>query len=201
MIDLVHTDRAIWISRHVLPHERALRGWLAKYSASAINIDDIVQESYAAIFDLATVDHIRRPQAYLFEIARSIILQQLRRARIVPIHSVADVALLDRPDDQPSPEDIVAGRQELRQLADAVAQLPPRCAEVFRLRKIDGLSQRDTASALGISENTVEKQIGKAIRVLSDILGRGGKQRLDASKARKGNRKDNEGTPRDQFGD
>jgi RNA polymerase sigma-70 factor (ECF subfamily) len=37
--------------------------------------------------------------------------------------------------------------------------LPPRCREVVRLRRIEGLSQRETAERLGLSENVVEKEI------------------------------------------
>lgn len=194
------TDRAIWISQNVLPHEPALRRWLAAQSADHIDVDDIVQESYAVVANLASVAHIHTPRAYLFEVARSIILQQLRRSRIVSIHSVADLAALDIAGDEPTPEDVAGARMELRELALAIAKLPPRCGEVFRLRKVDGLSQRETAAALGISENTVEKQIGKAIAIVSDLLGRGGKRPAKAS-IKKNNKKGRYAGPRDQLGD
>ena len=42
---------------------------------------------------------------------------------------------------------------------------------VVELRKIAGLSQRDVAAHMGISEGTVEKQITKGIRFLTAALG------------------------------
>ena len=36
-------------------------------------------------------------------------------------------------------------------LAEAIAQLPPRCREVFIARKVHGLSQRETAAQLGMA--------------------------------------------------
>src|SRR3546814_1597359 len=60
------------------------------------------------------------------------------------------------------------GRQELARLEAALDDLPARCRETFVLRKIDGLSQRETAEKLGVSEATVEKQMVKAMRILTD---------------------------------
>ena len=48
----------------------------------------------------------------------------------------------------------------------AIEDLPPGCREVFRLRKFEDLSQRDIAMRLKISENTVEKQLARALRLL-----------------------------------
>lgn len=60
------------------------------------------------------------------------------------------------------------------ELADAVraavADLPPRCREVFELSRVDGLRYAEIAEALGISEKTVEAQMGKALRVLRERL-------------------------------
>jgi RNA polymerase sigma-70 factor (ECF subfamily) len=48
----------------------------------------------------------------------------------------------------------------------ALADLPDRCREVFRLSREQGLRYAEIAEALGISIKTVEAQIGKALRLL-----------------------------------
>src|SRR3546814_6998817 len=63
---------------------------------------------------------------------------------------------------------IISGRQELARLEAALGDLPERCRETFVLRKIDELSQRETAGKMGVSEATVEKQMVKAMRILTD---------------------------------
>jgi RNA polymerase sigma-70 factor (ECF subfamily) len=52
----------------------------------------------------------------------------------------------------------------------AVAELPPRCREVFTMSRARGLSYAEIAEALGISVKTVEAQMGRALRTLRERL-------------------------------
>ena len=45
-----------------------------------------------------------------------------------------------------------------------LSMLPPKCRQAFELRKFDGLSQREIAARMGISQSTVEKHLIKALR-------------------------------------
>lgn len=170
----VSNDRAAWLAEHVLPHEPALRSWLCKRFASHMDVDDVVQETYALIASLEGVSHIGQPRAYLFMTARSVILQQVRRARIVPIEAVAEIEALDVERDEASPERHAIAGQELRRLAEAMRMMPDKCRRIFLLRRVEGFSQREIAARLGISENTVEKHIGKGLRILAEQMKRGG---------------------------
>ena len=42
-------ERAIWLGRHVLPHEPALRAWLRRRRLGGLEIDDIIQETYTRL--------------------------------------------------------------------------------------------------------------------------------------------------------
>lgn len=176
-------ERAIWLRQNVLPHEPELRSWLNRRIISGLDVDDVVQESYAIFAGLQGVDHIRDARIYFFEVAKSVILQSLRKSRIVAFNALAEFDALSIPDDQPSPETIAAGRQELGRLADLIVKLPPKCREAFVLRKVCGLSQREVAVAMSVSENTIEKHIGKALGILGALIGRGGTRRVAPSKS------------------
>ena len=52
----------------------------------------------------------------------------------------------------------------------AINELPPRCREVFELSRIHGLKYAEIAETLGISQKTVEAQMGKALRVMRERL-------------------------------
>lgn len=132
----------------------------------------MIQETYAILAGLGEVAHIANPRAYLFTAAQSVLLQQVRRARIVSIESVAEIERLDITQDERSPERHAIAGQELRRIGEALSALPDKCRQVFLLRKVDGLSQREIAARLGISENTVEKHIVKGLRLLMARMGR-----------------------------
>jgi RNA polymerase sigma factor (sigma-70 family) len=170
-----------WLADHILPHEPALRAWLRRKKELPIEADDLVQEAYAVLAELESVDHIHNPKAYLFQTAYSIALQLLRRDRVVSILAIADVEDLQICAEAPGPEQQVASRQELRRVAEAIESLPAQCGEVFRLRKVEGLSQREVATRMSLAESTIEKHMGRATRLLMDHFGRGGKSAVQAS--------------------
>lgn len=160
-------ERAIWLAQHVLPHEGALRAWLQRRSSPGLDTDDVVQEAYAVLAGLDSVAHVHNPRAYLHSVAHRIVLTHLRRARIVRIEAMAELDELDvLVDEAPSPERQVADRQELRRVAALIENLPVKCREAFRMRKVEGLPQREIARRMSVTEGTVEKHIGRALRHL-----------------------------------
>ncbi|MBC7166371.1 RNA polymerase sigma factor [Phenylobacterium sp.] len=177
---LVSKERAVWLAQRILPHEPALRAWLSR-RAAGLEVDDIVQETYAILAGLGEVDHIRSPRNYMFEVAKSVVRQGLRRSPVVAFEALAEADGLQTPSIEPSPETVAADRQELGRVAALIAGLPPKCRQVFILRKVHGLSQKEIAGRLNLAESTVEKHVGKALAILTAKIGRGGTRRLESS--------------------
>ena len=157
-------NRAAWLVQHVVPVEPALRRWLRRYADTGVDINDVVQETYAILAGLKSVAEIKKPSAYAFQTAHSLVLGQLRRANVVSITSVSDVDNLAVAAHEPSPEILAGDRDELRNVLKAVGNLPARIREIFILRRVDGLSQREVAQRLGISENIVAKSLAKGVQ-------------------------------------
>jgi RNA polymerase sigma factor (sigma-70 family) len=175
-------QRTRWFLRSILPHEPALRGWLSRTTPPGVDADDVIQEAYTILAELESVDEIRHPRAYLFQVARSVIMRHVRRARIVPIHSMDDLERLEHPEDAASPEQYAIDRDELRQLAKAIAAMPLKTREAFVLRRVRDMPQREIAARMRISENTVETHISRGILFLIDWFGRGGNKRSQTSR-------------------
>lgn len=175
-------ERTRWFLRQILPHEPSLRRWLGRRQSTGIDVDDIIQEAYAVLYERPAVDDIRFPRAYLFQIANSLVVRHVRRARVVSIQAVETLELLDFAEDAATPEQHAVDRDELRQLAKAIAAMPDQTRQAFILRRIHGLSQRDIAARMRLSENTVEKHIARGIRCLINWYGDGGNARLQTSK-------------------
>jgi RNA polymerase sigma factor (sigma-70 family) len=51
-----------------------------------------------------------------------------------------------------------------------LATLPERCRTIFTWKRIEGMSQREIAQRLGVSENVVENDIQKALRAIQRML-------------------------------
>jgi RNA polymerase sigma-70 factor (ECF subfamily) len=155
-----------FVGTQILPHEAGLRHWLTRLGVKTDERDDIIQEVYCRLLRLERFDHIEDPRAYLFHSARSIVLQQVRRNRVVSIMTVQNLDELGIADRGPSPETQASARNELTRVLSLIGSLPERCRQVFELRKVHGLSQAETAKALRISENIVEKETAKGLTLI-----------------------------------
>jgi RNA polymerase sigma factor (sigma-70 family) len=159
-----------WVGSHILPHEADVRSWLRRLVPGLHDIDDVIQEAYARIIALENATHIRNGRAYLFHTVRNVALEQLRRARIIRIEAIADLESLAIADDAPSTERIVAGCQELQRVQQLIATLPPPCRQIFELRRVHGVPQQQIAKRLGVSENTVEMQAVRGLKLILKAL-------------------------------
>lgn len=155
-----------FVGTQILPHEAALRHWLLRLGVKAHELDDIIQDVYCRLLRLESVDHIEDPRAYLFRAARNVLLEQVRKSKIVSIMTVQNLDELGVADLGPSPESAASSRAELTRVLALIGELPERCRQVFELRKVHGLSQAETAKALRISENIVEKETAKGLTLI-----------------------------------
>jgi RNA polymerase sigma-70 factor (ECF subfamily) len=180
----VSDERALWLGRHVLPHEPQLRAWLRRRTLGGLEIEDVIQETYARLVAAESVAHVHDAKSYAFQVAGSVVIDHLRRMKVVPISSVPDLDYLEVVSDDPSPERQVIDRDELNRLAHMIADLPARVREVFVLRRVHGLSQREVAERLGLAESTVEKHMSRGFLIMLERIGHGGKESPHPSSSR-----------------
>lgn len=180
-----------WFVDEVLPLEGLLERFLRRNWRDVDEISDLRQEVYARVFDGCARKRPESAQAFVLTTARHLLIDRARRAQIVSIETYADMDALAPTLDELSPERHLSARSELKLLQLALNLLPARCREVIELRKIEGLSQREVASRMGITEDTVERQVSKGVRALALALqatglGSGGASTGVAGPLRKG---------------
>jgi RNA polymerase sigma factor (sigma-70 family) len=159
-----------WFVREVLPLEADLMQFLHHNWRNKSDIADLRQDIYVRIFETARQEIPARPRHFVFTVARNLLIDRVRRERIIPFDAVADADALGFAMDMPAPDRVVIARDELRRLRAALDRLPPRPREAVVLRRIDGLTGRQIAAHMGISEAAVSKLIDNGIRALADIL-------------------------------
>jgi RNA polymerase sigma factor (sigma-70 family) len=163
------TDRYLIAS---LEFEGVLRACLHRYARNTADVDELLQETYAHLLAAGSQprEEIRSIRAFALTVARNVALSWLRHRQVVPIELVADLEQLELLDERGQVDEIVNTHQELALLTAAVARLPARCRQVFTLRKVYGLSQKEIAAELRISENTVEQHLAKGVRLCCAAL-------------------------------
>lgn len=161
---------AQWVAAEVIPHEAAVRAWLRRARVTPQDVDEVVQDAYCRLSMLDAIDHIDRPDAYFFSIARNLLLRRLKRERVVAIDAIAEI---DAFSDElyPSPEQQAASRLDYAKMLDFMSGLPERCRVIVTLRKIEGWSQKEIAAHLGTTEKAVEKQIWVGMKAIQRAWG------------------------------
>ena len=124
---------------------------------------DIMQETYVRLASRGVPEVVRNPRALLYRVAGNLAIDQLRmqetRAKYVTTMPLSDSVA----DARPSAETEIDAKERLALLMEAVEELPPRCRQVFVLRKFEDFDQAEIAATLGISRNMVEKHLRKAL--------------------------------------
>jgi RNA polymerase sigma factor (sigma-70 family) len=174
------------LAKEILVHERALRGYLRRFFKNAADVEDVVQETYARLLALndPALHGVRNWHAFLFTTARNVALDCIRRSRVVSLDALAEMGSADVLDPAPSADEALNARQELALLLETIASLPDRCRETLTLRKLYGLSQREIARRLEITESTVEKHVAYGVRLCAERMfaKRGGRGKPDAGR-------------------
>lgn len=178
------SDRDAWIARNVLPHEPLIRSRLSKIRGTDVNIEDVIQEMYARLLAVQNVESIRFPKQYALQTAKCIIIDHIRHSQVVSITVTGSLDVLDVVEPSPSAEERLEFRDEIRAVVDVLRTLPSICRQTIMLRRLEGLSQKEVALRLGISEGMVEKYMVRAAKLLVSEFGRGRKVSSQPSDAR-----------------
>ncbi len=154
----------------------AKRDDLIRYFAARLRsreaAEDLIQDLFVRLNALETEEIIDNPSGYLFRLANNMMLDRLRSAQRSGARDEAwrqtrseDIGGFEVADEA-SPEQATVARQRLNRTLEAINSLPPRMRRAFELHRLEGMTQEQTAQALGVSRKTVEKQISSALKHL-----------------------------------
>src|SRR5215472_8199240 len=106
-------DRTLnhWFATQILPHEAALMRYLQRVWKSAADIPDLRQETYVRVYETAAKSIPRFPKSFLFTTARNLMIDRMRRERVVSIDYTQDLESLEMSADELSPERRLSARQ------------------------------------------------------------------------------------------
>lgn len=163
-------SQADWFLREVHPHDAQLKAYLRGSFPGVRDVDDVVQESYLRLWRARLTQPIRSAKSFLFQVARHLAIDTVRRRSISPEIPCPDPARLHLLDLRRRVADTACLHQELDLLARALEALPSRCREVMILRQIKGHSQKEIARALGLSELSVQTYVVRGLRRMEALM-------------------------------
>ena len=127
--------------------------------------EETVQKVFVALWEQrAQLDEFKPFIPYLFSIARYMIYQDFRRS--VYSKAVFEELSLRNTGLGETTKDEVLFKELSDILNKLVQQLPPRQKEIFHLSRDSGLTYKEIAAELGISDHTVDTQISRALDFL-----------------------------------
>jgi RNA polymerase sigma-70 factor (ECF subfamily) len=149
-----------------LYHKRIYNFCLHLYQSSD-DAEETVQRVFVALWEQRVqVDENRSLASYLFTIARYIVYKEFRQQ--VYKKAAFDHCILNSIDLNETTKDDVLYNELLSFLESVIERLPERQRQIFKLSRFSGLTYRQIADNLNITENTVDTQIRRALEFIRD---------------------------------
>lgn len=153
-------------------HEQWLRTALSARLRSAVEIDDVMQETVTAA--LENWQQLRDPSAvgpWLYKIAiRQALLYRRKQGRARKLQETIQQNFSSSDRAPRNPLDWLLAEERDQLVRQAVSELPRRDAEVLLLKYTQNWSYREISEHLGISSSAVEARLHRARQRLRERL-------------------------------
>lgn len=157
---------------------RDISGWydqyhvrLLKYLRASLRTEtdaqDVSQEVYLRLLRVPDDRVIDHPRAYLFRVAANVVNDWHAGQKVFETRAPEDLDRLPGPDDCDADYD---DRRRREQIRHAIESLPARCRASLLLSAQHGMTYREIAAYLDVSERMVKRYIVKAYARLREQL-------------------------------
>ena len=147
---------------------KLMKLYAARFMDTMEEAEEIAQDVFVKFWEkcdsLAPESSIK---SYLYRSIHNSCLNALKHEKVKDAYKEHIIKFLE----STTTEEKETDQDHLRErISTEVDKLPPRCSEIFKLSRYDGLKYHEIAEHLDISVKTVEVQMGKALRVLRETL-------------------------------
>lgn len=135
------------------------------------DIEDIVQETFLRCYQASARTAVRHPRSFMLTTARNLALNHIARAdnRVVGGVGLFEESATPLYREEPA-DDGSEVQERFLLLCRAVRALPVQCRRAFVLKKVYGLSRKEIATYMKLSESTVQKHIAKGMVMCAEYL-------------------------------
>ena len=152
---------------------------LFQFSYSFVKSKQVAEELVSDVFiklwqirsQLNAIDNLR---PYLFGITKNFSLSYLARASknlSIQLDDIdPDEIDIESLIEFKNPEGLCISKETIKNVMQAIMNLPPQCQIIFSLVKVEGLKYKEVARLLNISVFTVRNQVAIATKKIEDAL-------------------------------
>lgn len=126
---------------------------------------DVVQEMFSSVWEKR--EYMATPaavNAYLYSCLRNKILNVIAHKKVIDKYSVSFSNYMEK--GMAAPDEKIIAKELVQLIESEVAILPPKMRQVFEMSRNQCLSHKQIAEQLNISDKTVKKQVGYALKIL-----------------------------------
>lgn len=159
----LNNDQAAYKELFLLLHSR-LKQFAYSILKSGEEAEELVSDLFIRIWEKRDqLTTIESPLLYFYTSAKNLAFNRInklkRQQNLAPEEWLVQLNSIYF-----DPEQLMMTEEMMRQIRQAVNDLPPRCRIIFKLVKEDGLKYREVAELLQLSVKTVEAQMAIALR-------------------------------------
>jgi RNA polymerase sigma-70 factor (family 1) len=165
----LNDDPAAYKELFVLLHSR-LRQFAYSILKSNEEAEELVSDVFIRIWEKRSqLTNIHSPLLYFYTSTKNLAFTRISRMKkqsslpveewLVQLNSIYF-----------DPEKLMMTEEMMRQIRQAISDLPPRCRVIFKLVKEDGLKYREVAELLDLSIKTIEAQMAIALRRIGKCM-------------------------------
>tara|TARA_R110002167_G_C12649830_1_gene649082 strand:+ start:1035 stop:1520 length:486 start_codon:yes stop_codon:yes gene_type:complete len=127
------------------------------------DIEDLVQETFVKSYEAELKQEITYERTYMLKTARNLALNHISRASERKNQSLDGMKSLPNDLTSKSLESQIESKERFLNFCRATDTLSVEVKRVFLLKKVYGMSQKDIAEYIGLSQSTVEKHVAKGL--------------------------------------
>jgi len=161
---------ALTINNLFFNHRQSLIHNIFRIVGCPQTAEDLAHEAYLKMLHAAETQEINAPRPFLYQIARNLALDHLRKEKIRRSsddpsghEEVCDTQIERIPAHTPTPEQDIASQQQVGLMLEALNRLSERRRQILVLHKFHHWPYERIARHLGISRSAVEKNVHAAI--------------------------------------
>jgi RNA polymerase sigma-70 factor (ECF subfamily) len=141
-------------------HHGWLKAWLRRRLGDAHRAADLAHDTFLRLLSRQEQLALDEPRAFLTTVARRVLANHWRREQLEQAY--LETLGLYPEDLAPSPEERAILLETLFEIDTLLDGLPVAVKRAFLMSQLDGLSQRQIAEQLGITERTVRRHLTRA---------------------------------------